>query len=140
MQGHPALPTIRIARPCNSSWDLMQGDDRVRHCSNCDRDVYSSAGLSREELWALVHEREGRLCMRLYRRPDGTLVTGDCGDARAVAKPGFLHPGAAWVVGAWMLGGVSLAAVIVFLLANAYSNAMFNTADAGEIDHVDANL
>ncbi len=74
---------IRIAKPCNSNWDLMAGDGRKRHCSNCSKDVYNVQGLARAEALALITAGEGAVCMRLYRRPDGTILTADCGGARA---------------------------------------------------------
>ncbi len=85
----PSIPAdpfdrIRVARPCNSNWDLMPGDDRKRHCSNCSKDVYNVEGLARSEAIALVNSGEGRVCMRLYRRSDGTVVTSDCAGSRAV--------------------------------------------------------
>ena len=80
---HP-FDRIRVARPCNSSWDLMTGDGRKRHCSNCSKDVYNVEGLSRDEAMDLLMEGEGTVCMRLYRRPDGTILTADCQGSRAV--------------------------------------------------------
>jgi hypothetical protein len=73
------LEDLRIASPCSASWEEMSGDDRVRHCAHCDKDVYDVAGLTRSEALALLHEREGAsLCLRMYRRADGTVLTADC--------------------------------------------------------------
>jgi len=68
----------------------MSGDERVRHCTDCNLNVYNSIGLSADELTSLVTERESRLCMRLYKRPDGSVVTSDCREARALGvRRGF---------------------------------------------------
>jgi hypothetical protein len=72
------LGRIRIAEPCHASWDDMAGDERVRHCTLCSLNVYNFAEMSREEIRELVLRTEGRLCARLYRRTDGTLLTRDC--------------------------------------------------------------
>jgi hypothetical protein len=56
----------------------MAGDDRVRHCAECNRNVYNFAELTRAEIDELVATSEGRLCARLYRRADGTMITKDC--------------------------------------------------------------
>ena len=53
-------------------------DDRVRFCGQCKKNVYNVAALAPEEALDLVDRMEGGLCIRLSRRPDGTLVTGDC--------------------------------------------------------------
>jgi hypothetical protein len=72
------LDEIRIATPCQANWDEMPGDDRVRSCPMCMRAVYNIASLTSVEAAALIAGREGRLCARLYRRADGTVVTADC--------------------------------------------------------------
>jgi hypothetical protein len=56
----------------------MQGDDRVRHCGQCQRNVYQLSNLSREEAEALILEKEGELCVQFYRRADGSVVTRPC--------------------------------------------------------------
>jgi len=72
------LENIRIATPCAADWDDMSGDARVRFCGKCEKNVYNLSAMSREEGEALVREKEGRLCVRLYQRADGTVITNDC--------------------------------------------------------------
>ncbi len=56
----------------------MSGDDRVRHCSLCSLNVYNFAEMTRAEIQSLLVRSEGRVCARLYRRADGTVITRDC--------------------------------------------------------------
>jgi hypothetical protein len=56
----------------------MQGDARVRHCSLCNLNVYNFAEMTRDEVQALLQRSEGRVCGRLFRRADGTVLTRDC--------------------------------------------------------------
>ncbi len=74
------LASLRVASPCSARWDEMQGDDRVRHCAQCSLDVYDASYLTEAELRALVSAKVSgqRLCMRLHRRADGTVLTRDC--------------------------------------------------------------
>jgi hypothetical protein len=84
------LDDVRIASPCQASWDDMIGDDRVRFCGQCTKNVYNLSALPRDEAEALVRQtlsrdeaREGlneSICVRLYRRADGTVLTADCPD------------------------------------------------------------
>lgn len=74
----PILEEIRIASPCSVPWQDMSGDDRVRHCSQCDLDVFNLAAMTRTEAEELVVAKAGRMCVQLYRRFDGTVVTQDC--------------------------------------------------------------
>jgi len=79
MNTHPfSLEVIEVASPCHASWDDMTGDDRSRFCSQCAKQVYNLSGLSREEAERLVQESEGPMCVRFYRRADGTILTEDC--------------------------------------------------------------
>jgi len=69
---------ITIASPCPASWDRMKGDEQVRHCDQCERHVYNLSEMSAAQAVALIQEKEGRLCVRLYRRADGSVMTADC--------------------------------------------------------------
>jgi hypothetical protein len=73
-----SLDTIHIATPCNVSWETMTGDDQVRFCHDCKRRVYNLSEMTRQDAQELIERKEGRLCIRLYRRADGTLITQDC--------------------------------------------------------------
>jgi len=73
-----SLDRIQVASPCHVSWDEMQGDDRVRFCGQCKLHVYDLSELSRSEAEALIQSREGRTCVRFFRRWDGTVLTRDC--------------------------------------------------------------
>lgn len=72
------LEDLRIASPCPARWSDMVGDDRVRFCGQCQKNVYDISRLTRHEAEALVRDREGSLCVRLARRADGTVLTKDC--------------------------------------------------------------
>jgi hypothetical protein len=73
-----SLNHIRIAAPCPVSWDRMTGDERVRFCDECHLRVYNIAAMSRAEAQTLIAKTEARLCVRIYRRADGTVITRDC--------------------------------------------------------------
>jgi len=72
------LDTVRIATPCEGNWDEMVGDHRVRHCELCNRNVFNLSGMSRQAAEAMLTNTEGRVCVRFYRRSDGTIITADC--------------------------------------------------------------
>jgi hypothetical protein len=74
----PILDDARIASPCDKSWQVMSGDDRTRFCDSCEKHVYNLIGMSDDAVEALISEKEGHLCVRLYQRADGTLLTSDC--------------------------------------------------------------
>lgn len=72
------LDQLRVASPCPTSWERMTGNDQVRFCDLCNLNVYNLAELTRKEAAALIAKMEGRLCARLFRRSDGTVITRDC--------------------------------------------------------------
>lgn len=72
------LRNLRIAAPCPADWKAMIGDERVRHCSLCQLNVYNFAEMTAGEVRELLVRSEGRVCARLYQRADGTLITRDC--------------------------------------------------------------
>ena len=74
----PSLELIQIASPCTADWNAMAGDDRVRHCGDCRLSVYNISEMTRDEAEAFLAQREGRTCIRMFKRPDGTVITRDC--------------------------------------------------------------
>ncbi|WP_437288983.1 hypothetical protein [Sorangium sp. So ce406] len=77
-RGLPLLDSLRVASPCPARWDEMVGDDRVRFCRTCEKNVYNLSEMPRDEAERLVRASAGDLCVRLYRRADGTVLTADC--------------------------------------------------------------
>ena len=80
------LDQVRVASPCKAAWGEMQGDERVRHCALCNKNVFNLSGMSRDEATALVQGKEGRLCVTYFRRPDGTMLTQDCPVGRSAVR------------------------------------------------------
>ncbi len=72
------LEKLRIANPCPARWEAMEGDDRVRFCQTCKKNVYNLSALQRSEAEALVARHEGKMCATFFRRADGTVLTADC--------------------------------------------------------------
>jgi hypothetical protein len=99
----------------------MKGDDRVRSCAACSRPVYNVAELTRREVCDLLARHEGKAapCLRLYKRPDGTVVTRDCfARLRAAARFTWLRivGFAAVALGFW--GGVLVGRSVVGALTS----------------------
>ena len=72
------LDNIRVASPCPADWEGMYGDERKRFCGECKLNVYNLSGMTRQEAENLIANWEGRLCVRFYRRADGSVLTADC--------------------------------------------------------------
>jgi hypothetical protein len=71
-------PSLKVASPCPLRWDQLAGNDRVRFCGHCRQHVYNVSSLTMDQAVALIERCEGRVCMRLQRRADGTVITRDC--------------------------------------------------------------
>lgn len=72
------LNDVRVAAPCPADWDSMYGNERVRFCEQCQLNVYNLSEMSRAEAEELIGRAEGRLCVRYYRRKDGSILTQNC--------------------------------------------------------------
>jgi hypothetical protein len=72
------LNNIKIASPCSADWNEMYGNERKRFCGDCKLNVYNLSGMTRDEAEELVMNAEGRLCVKFYKRADGSIITQDC--------------------------------------------------------------
>ncbi len=73
-----SLRNVKVASPCSADWDRMIGDERARFCGQCELNVYNLSAMSTLEAESLIARTEGRLCIRYYRRKDGSIITQDC--------------------------------------------------------------
>lgn len=84
------LSTFKIPTPCPMDWDLMRGDDRVRFCQRCKKDVYNLTAMDLDDVTSLladIRERGQKRCVRVYQRFDGTLTTSACPPTVAAVRP-----------------------------------------------------
>ena len=101
------LDQIKIASPCSANWEQMEGNDRVRFCGECKKNVFNLSAMPRKDAEALLLETSGNICTRLYRRTDGTVLTADCPVglgikiARAKRRLGWAIAGALGFATAW---------------------------------------
>jgi hypothetical protein len=60
-------------------WEAMAGNAQVRHCDECRLNVYNLSAMTEVEIQRLLAGRaDQRVCVRFYRRADGTMLTQDC--------------------------------------------------------------
>lgn len=72
------LDSITIPVACPVSWDEMHGDHRTRFCDKCSQNVHDVSEMTAAEAVQLVTSGETMPCLRLFRRPDGRVMTTDC--------------------------------------------------------------
>ena len=80
------LNVLRVDDPCPVPWESLEGLGPMRFCGICDRNVYDLSAMTIEEARELLTLFEGSACVRMRQRADGTLVSQECGDARARAR------------------------------------------------------
>ncbi|HEY0321508.1 MAG TPA: hypothetical protein VGC66_11160 [Pyrinomonadaceae bacterium] len=123
------LDNIRIASPCSSDWNQMIGDERVRFCQQCSLNVYNLSSMTRREAESLIAKTEGRLCVRYYRRRDGTVLTNNCPVGLRAIKRRISRTASAMLSAVLsFFAGLGLYAGTVREEPRAYSNTMGATA------------
>ncbi len=55
----------------------MNGDERVRFCGDCAKDVYNLSAMTRKEARKFVALNSGKVCVRYVRLPNGKVLTSD---------------------------------------------------------------
>ncbi len=80
------INALKVATACPARWEDMAGDERARFCQHCQKHVYNFSAMTAKEVEELVVAKEGKLCGRMYRRRDGTVLTADCPTGKAVVQ------------------------------------------------------
>lgn len=63
------IDSIRVDDPCSESWEEMSGDEKVRFCCHCAKDVNNLSAMTATEAMRLVRRSGGRLCVRYRTDP-----------------------------------------------------------------------
>ena len=72
-----SLDVLRVASPCQASWESMAGDEASRFCEHCQKQVHNLSAMPRAEAEQLVCEAAGELCVRYARDEAGRVLTLD---------------------------------------------------------------
>ena len=72
------LNNLKIASPCSADWNEMYGNERKRFCGDCKLNVYNLSGMTSYDAENLLRNSEGRLCVRYFKRSDGSVIMADC--------------------------------------------------------------
>jgi hypothetical protein len=105
------LDQVSVASPCKVSWDSMLGNDQVRFCGQCQQRVFNLSAMTSANAQAIVDQRNGRMCIRFFKRADGTMMARDCPvGLRAIRRR------------VAMIGSAVLAAVVAGLGFGVFSN------------------
>ena len=92
----------------------MIGTERQRYCGECKLNVYNLSGMTRPEAENLIMNAEGRLCVRFFKREDGTVLTQDCPVGWKALKKRV------------SVGATAFVSLIFSLISGLGSAAMFN--------------
>jgi hypothetical protein len=66
------MSNIRLDQPCQIPWETMQGDDRVRFCTQCNLHVHNLSVMTEAEATDLLTSRPGRTCVAFLPQPNGS--------------------------------------------------------------------
>jgi hypothetical protein len=107
------LDKIKIASPCSANWDEMYGSERKRFCAECKLNVYNVSEMTKDEAENFILRSEGRLCLRVFQRRDGTVITRDCpvGWARVKRRISRVYSAALSIAGGFLAGVLGLGAL-----------------------------
>ncbi|HEX6813874.1 MAG TPA: hypothetical protein VF384_19790 [Planctomycetota bacterium] len=103
------LDDVSIASPCTADWGQMKGDERRRFCGSCKLHVHNLSGMTADAAMALLRQgTKERVCVRFFRRADGTVLTRDCpAGLRQKMRRAWARAAALWLAvwGAVACGG-----------------------------------
>lgn len=63
------IDSVEVAKPCSENWEKMRGNDRVRFCDHCAKDVKNLSAITRKEAMRLVRDSGGGICIRYITHP-----------------------------------------------------------------------
>src|SRR5687768_15372186 len=63
------IDSVEVKSPCTEDWDKMHGNERVRFCDHCAKNVNNLSEMTRKEAARMVRASGGSLCIRYIKHP-----------------------------------------------------------------------
>lgn len=63
------IDSVEVKSPCREEWNEMTGNDRVRFCSHCSKNVNNLSIMTRKEAMRFVRASDGNICIRYIPHP-----------------------------------------------------------------------
>lgn len=131
---HQALSKVKIASPCKVPLSEMEDRGNCFHCKSCDLNVYQFSKLTNSEIADLMNDNNEKLCIGIFRREDGTIITKDC--PLGLRDVGFIYRKSGLIK--------AIAFVLIILMGLAYikprTNASSNSQMFGKFDRSEFNI
>src|SRR5882724_6333055 len=71
------LDRVYLKKPCSTEWNLMEGNDQIRFCIECNKQVHNLSSMTRKQAEDLLAEAGGELCAKFDRDDRGNILTAD---------------------------------------------------------------
>ena len=97
------LDSICIAMPCSVDWNEMKGDNKVRLCGGCNKNVYNLSAMSKSEAEEVL-SGPTLPCIQIMRSNEGAIVV----DETAILTQGKSNV----IRGFWSYGKTAVSAVL----------------------------
>lgn len=63
------VDSIEVKSPCSEDWSAMSGNEKVRFCSHCSKNVNDLSQMTRKQALRLMRDSGGNLCVRYVKNP-----------------------------------------------------------------------
>ena len=71
------LDRVYLKNPCSTQWNLMDGNEQIRFCIDCNKQVHNLSSMTREQAEDLLAKAGGELCAKIDRDDRGRIITID---------------------------------------------------------------
>ena len=71
------LDRVYLKTPCSTEWNLMEGNEQIRFCIECNKQVHNLSSMTREQAEDLLAKAGGELCAKIDRDERGNIITAD---------------------------------------------------------------
>ncbi len=80
------LLRFSVASPCPMSFADMTGDDKVRFCQRCSKNVHNLSNMSKAEAAEVIRKSDGKICAFISRDAKGKILTENCPEFLRAAR------------------------------------------------------
>lgn len=69
------LENFEVPKPCSMNWDEMKGNEEIRHCDNCQHQIYNLSEMPKRRALKVLNQPNEKVCVSYLQDENNQVIT-----------------------------------------------------------------
>ena len=69
------LENVSVETPCSADWNEMMGNEEVRHCHQCQRNIHNISEMPKRRALKVLNQKDEIVCISYFKDEKNKIIT-----------------------------------------------------------------